>query len=113
MGIQEELTRLIEAEKKRLGVGSEEFTRRHNEIMQDIERLLRKEREPEMVTLKEASSRTGLSYDCLRKMCLNNKIVYVKAGSKFLVNFGKLTDYLNGEAVQDIASFTKCIDMTN
>lgn len=100
MSIQEELTCLIEAEEKRLGVGSEEFIRRHNEIMQDIERLLRKEREPEMVTLKEASSRTGLSYDCLRKMCLNNEIVYVKAGAKFLVNFGKLADYLNGEAVQ-------------
>ncbi len=50
---------------------------------------------PEMVTLKEASSRTGISYDFLRKMCLNNQIVYVKAGTKYLVNWGKLVEYLN------------------
>lgn len=49
-----------------------------------------------MVTLKEASSRTGISYDCLRKMCINKQIVHIKAGSKFLINWEKLVDYLNG-----------------
>lgn len=49
----------------------------------------------QMVTLKEASSRTGISYDRLRKMCINNQIVYIKAGSKFLLNWGKLMEYLN------------------
>ncbi|EOS23495.1 excisionase family DNA binding domain-containing protein [Lachnospiraceae bacterium 3-1] len=48
-----------------------------------------------MVTLKEASSRTGISYDRLRKMCINRQIVYIKAGSKFLINWDKLVDYLN------------------
>lgn len=49
----------------------------------------------QMVTLKEASSRTGISYDRLRKMCINHQIVYIKAGSKFLLNWEKLVDYLN------------------
>lgn len=50
---------------------------------------------PEMVTLKEASSRTGLSYDCLRKLCLNNQIVYFRAGTKYFINFGRLCEFLN------------------
>lgn len=49
----------------------------------------------QMVTLKEASNRTGISYDRLRKMCINGQIVYIKAGSKFLLNWEKLVDYLN------------------
>ena len=37
---------------------------------------------PEMVTLQVAAERTGLSYDCLRKLCINHKIVHMKAGRK-------------------------------
>ncbi len=51
---------------------------------------------PEMVTIKEASSRTGLSYDCLRKLCLAGKLVHIRVGNgKFLINFGRLIDWLN------------------
>ena len=50
---------------------------------------------PEMITLKDASNRTGISYDWLRKLCLKGKIVHIRAGSKYLVNFGKLIEYLN------------------
>lgn len=49
----------------------------------------------EMVTLKEASQRTGISYDRLRKMCINHQIVHIKAGCKFLLNWERLVDYLN------------------
>lgn len=49
----------------------------------------------QMVTLKEASGRTGISYGRLRKMCINNQIVYIKAGCKFLINWDKLVEYLN------------------
>lgn len=49
----------------------------------------------QMVTLREASNRTGVSYDRLRKMCINRQIVYIKAGSKFLLNWDKLVEYLN------------------
>lgn len=51
---------------------------------------------PEMVTIKEASSRTGLSYDFLRKSCLSGKIVHIRIGNgKFLINFGRLVEWLN------------------
>ena len=39
---------------------------------------------PEMIQIKEASKRTGLSYDCLRKLCLSKKIIHVRAGAKVL-----------------------------
>ena len=40
MSIQEELAALIAAEEERLGVGSKEFNRRHQEIMEGIEQLM-------------------------------------------------------------------------
>ena len=52
---------------------------------------------PEMIPLKEAAVRTGLSYDLLRKLCLTGKIVHLRAGAKYLVNFGKLCEWLNTE----------------
>lgn len=50
---------------------------------------------PQMVTIKQASEMTGVSYDAIRRMCLNNQIVYIRAGKKFLINLGKLVEYLN------------------
>lgn len=50
---------------------------------------------PKMVSLAEASKESGLSYDFIRKLCLQNKIVYVRAGVKYLVNWDKLVEYLN------------------
>lgn len=52
---------------------------------------------PEMVPIKEASQRTGISYDFIRKMCISGQITHVKAGSKYLVNWQRLKEYLNGE----------------
>lgn len=51
---------------------------------------------PQMVTIKEAAARTGLSYDYVRKLCLQEKIVFRTVGNKRLVNLGKLAEYLNG-----------------
>lgn len=56
---------------------------------------------PEMVSLNEASRRTGLSYDLLRRLCLTNEIVHIKTGVKYLVNFPRLCDYLNGGGRND------------
>ncbi len=51
---------------------------------------------PEMVPIKEASARTGLSYDFLRKQCLAGRIVHIRIGNgKFLINFGWLVNWLN------------------
>ena len=54
---------------------------------------------PTMLSIKKASAKTGLSYDFLRKLCLNDQIVYIRAGSKYLINFEKLVDYLNGKPI--------------
>lgn len=53
---------------------------------------------PIMVGIPEAAARTGLSYNAIRKMCINNQIVHVRAGSRWLVNWEKLVEYLNGES---------------
>ena len=56
---------------------------------------------PIMLTLRQAAEETGLSYDYLRKLCLRGKIVFVRAGSKYLINAEKLKEYLNaGEGMQ-------------
>lgn len=49
-----------------------------------------------MISLKQASTETGLSYDFLRKMCLANKLVYIRAGKKIMLNADRLEEYLNG-----------------
>lgn len=55
---------------------------------------------PEMLTIKEASTRTGLSYYAIRELCMNNKITYITVGKKYLVNMGKLSEFLNGKQAQ-------------
>lgn len=56
---------------------------------------------PEMITLRTAAKRTGLSYDALRKLCIAGKIVYIRIGAKYFINAGKLAEFLNspGESV--------------
>ena len=57
------------------------------------------DRIPTMATIQEAANQTGLSYDYIRKLCIQDKIVYVQIGAKRLVNMDKLRGYLNrGEA---------------
>ena len=56
---------------------------------------------PTMVTIREVANQTGLSYDYIRKICIHDKIVYVKAGAKRLVNLDILRRHLNrGEAAK-------------
>lgn len=50
---------------------------------------------PEMIPLKEAAERTGLSYCYLREGCLSGRFVHVLAGKKYLLNWQKLCEYLN------------------
>lgn len=50
-----------------------------------------------MITIRECARRTGLSYDCIRKMCRAGQIVHLRIGKKYFVNFGKLCEYLNAE----------------
>ena len=52
------------------------------------------QRIPEMISVREAARRTGMSYAFIRKLCQEEQIVYVQAGSRCLVNFSFLVDYL-------------------
>ena len=58
---------------------------------------------PEMITIRQCSEKTGLSYDFIRKLCLQKRIVFIRVGSKYLVNFGKFIDFLNGQEAEDAA----------
>ena len=50
---------------------------------------------PKMKTLREMASLTGLSYDYIRKLCLEGRIVHIKTGKKYLVNYDRFIDFLN------------------
>jgi len=50
---------------------------------------------PKMVTIKEAAKITGLAPFNIRTLVLQNKIVHIKAGKKFLINLEKLIEYFN------------------
>ncbi len=52
---------------------------------------------PEMLTLSELSRRSGLSYDYLRNLCIQNKITHIRCGRKYLVNADRFIDFLNGD----------------
>lgn len=51
---------------------------------------------PKMKTIKEMVELTGLSYTMLRNLCLENRIVHIRAGKKYLINYDRFVDYLNG-----------------
>ena len=50
---------------------------------------------PTMKTISETSKITGLATYRIRQLVSENKIVYLKAGKKILVNIEKLIEYLN------------------
>ncbi len=50
---------------------------------------------PRMLKIDEAAAEFGLTRHFVRQLCLNDKIVYVKAGRKYLINAEKLAEYLN------------------
>lgn len=52
---------------------------------------------PKMLTIQQCADTTGLAYNCIRNLCLQDRIVYIKAGSKYLINFDKFVAYLNGD----------------
>jgi len=50
---------------------------------------------PRMKAIKEMVELTGLPYTFFRGLCVQNKIVYIKTGKKYLINYDKFIDYLN------------------
>lgn len=50
---------------------------------------------PRMRTIQEVSKETGIAYHTIRQWCLEKKIVFLKAGNKYLINLDRLIDFLN------------------
>lgn len=50
---------------------------------------------PRMKSIKEVIELTGLSEHYIRNLCRQNKIVYKRSGTKILINYDRLLDYLN------------------
>ena len=50
---------------------------------------------PKMRTIKQTAQETGLHEHFIRQLVKQNKIVYVRAGNKSLVNLDSLINYLN------------------
>ena len=59
---------------------------------------------PTMVSIKEASRQTGISYEFIRQLIRERKIIYVRAGVKFLVNMESLVEYLSTGEQHDSAA---------
>ena len=58
---------------------------------------------PEMASLRDASRRTGLSYNALRNMCNENSVPHIRVGTgrnaSIKINMTALSRILNGEEV--------------
>ena len=59
---------------------------------------------PTMVSIKEASRQTGISYEFIRQLIRERKIIYVRAGVKFLVNMESLVEDLSTGEQHDSAA---------
>lgn len=57
---------------------------------------------PRMLTLKEAVEISGISYEALRRLCFQKKIVHTRIGSKVFINAPKFVDYLNRTNTEDV-----------
>lgn len=51
---------------------------------------------PQMLTIRELAEKTGISESHIRKLCKTKAITYIKAGVKYLINYDRFIDYLNG-----------------
>ncbi len=54
---------------------------------------------PEMVTLQEAADRSGMNYYSIRRLCLDNAIVYIRSGKRYYVNWPLFVDFLCGHSM--------------
>ncbi len=50
---------------------------------------------PRMRTIREAAKEVGIPEHALRVLVKEGRIVYIKVGSKALINLEKLVEYLN------------------
>lgn len=58
---------------------------------------------PKMFTIKKTAKESGLTEYFIRKLCLENKIIFVKSGNKYLVNYDRLVEFLNFGETADVS----------
>lgn len=44
--------------------------------------------------LKEEDPNSAITYNTIRTLCLNNQVSFIKIGTRYLVNYDSLLDYL-------------------
>ena len=54
---------------------------------------------PTMLPIKKAAKETGLSYSFIRNLCIQGKIVYIRSGNRYFINFEKFTEFLDNGGV--------------
>lgn len=95
--------------EKKLGVGSQEFMNRHNEIVSDCENVkVGKKSQVRMRSIrataeyfKQEDPETPVNEYMLRRLINQKKISVVYAGNKALINLDKLIDYLNNDVKEE------------
>lgn len=58
---------------------------------------------PVMLSIKETSARTGISYESIRYLCLTNQITFVRvgrSGGKYLINYKRFLEFLDRGCVE-------------
>lgn len=44
--------------------------------------------------LKEEDPNSAITYNAIKTLCLNNQVSFIKIGTRYLVNYDSLLDYL-------------------
>ena len=58
---------------------------------------------PVMLPIKDVSAKTGISYESIRYLCLTTQITFIRvgrSGGKYLINYKKFIEYLNGGRIE-------------
>ncbi len=115
---EEELNAMVAEEEKRLGVGSEEFVRHHNEIMDKIDQIRKREEESRsMVAAKVNQIIAAMTASCMSPQEIADKagvsvnIVY-RMRRGYLVKmdrFGKVCSVL-GIRPEDVIDYDRLKD---
>ena len=87
---KEELDAMVAEEEKRLGVGSEEFMKRHNEIMGELDQI--KEREEER--RKMVAAKVNQIIAAMTASCLSTQEIADKAGVSVNIVYRMRRGYL-------------------
>jgi len=61
---------------------------------------------PEMLTIAEVAERTKLAKHYVRNLVLSGKVVHVRCGKKYLINFQRFINFLQeGDTIETFAEY--------